>query len=194
MFSLSTHVHADERHETFWAAGTLFLVLAAHAILETARDSLFLAHLPVSRLPWVYLALAALALFASRFSARSTGLKGDLRTLIVMQLGAAAGTLSFLFLARPPTDGALYALYIWGGLASMLIVIRFWLFLTSNFTATQAKRLFPLIVAGPALGSLVGYGLAGLLSHIVDLLFNVTCNKFYIFIFYFLLFKEHFLL
>ena len=164
MLSLSTHVRPDERHETFWAAGTLFLVLAAHAVLETARDSLFLAHLPVSRLPWVYLALAALALLASRFFARSTGAKNDLRNLIVMQIVAAAGTLSFLFLARPPSAWALYALYIWGGLASTLIIIRFWLLLTSTLTVSQAKRLFPVIVAGPALGSLVGYGLAGILS------------------------------
>lgn len=165
MFSLSTHVRPDERHETFWATGTLFLVLVAHAILETARDSLFLAHLPVSHLPWVYLALATLALLASRFFARSSGRRNALRNLIVLQTVAAAGTLSFLFLARPSSAWALYALYLWGGLASTLIVIRFWLLLTSSFTVSQAKRLFPIIIAGPALGSLVGYGLAGVLSH-----------------------------
>ena len=36
---------------------TLAAVMAGHAILETARDALFLARVPVSRLPWVYLAV-----------------------------------------------------------------------------------------------------------------------------------------
>ena len=37
---------------------TLFALIASHSILETARDALFLAKVPVTRLPWVFLAIA----------------------------------------------------------------------------------------------------------------------------------------
>jgi len=36
--------------------------MAAHTLLETARDALFLARLPPSRLAWVYLAIAVVIL------------------------------------------------------------------------------------------------------------------------------------
>src|SRR5689334_4009877 len=53
---------------------TLFLIVAAHTTLETARDALFLAKLPVSQLNVVYVALAALTFFvaasATRFAHR----------------------------------------------------------------------------------------------------------------------------
>ncbi|HZX42804.1 MAG TPA: hypothetical protein VFE93_13270, partial [Myxococcaceae bacterium] len=35
----------------------LFLLVAAHGLLETARDGLFLTEQPVTRLPWLYLAV-----------------------------------------------------------------------------------------------------------------------------------------
>ena len=40
-------------------AALLFLLVAAHGLLETARDGLFLTEQPVSRLPWLYLAVTA---------------------------------------------------------------------------------------------------------------------------------------
>lgn len=171
--SLLAQVHDEERGETLWAIATAFLVLVAHGILETARDALFLTHLPASQLPWVYLALAVLALLATRPLARSASSRGDLWQLLLLQLGAAAGTLAMLVVTYERPAWALYALYIWGGLASTLILLRFWILLTDRFTISQAKRLFPLIAAGPLLGSLVGYAIAGVLCRFlppVDLL------------------------
>ena len=162
------NVQPDERYETFWAAGTGFLVLVAHAILETARDTLFLTHLPASRLPWVYLTLAAVALATDRLLGGSRSSRGDLRNLILIQIAAAAGTTSFLILARSRSVWVFYALYVWGGLASTVILIRFWLFLTGRFGTAQAKRLFPIIASGPVLGSLTGFALAGILSPALD--------------------------
>ncbi|HMK73027.1 MAG TPA: hypothetical protein VK454_06790, partial [Myxococcaceae bacterium] len=43
-------------------AALLFTQVAAHSLLETARDSLYLRSEPVTRLPWVYLALIAVVL------------------------------------------------------------------------------------------------------------------------------------
>src|SRR4029453_12608403 len=40
----------------------LGVMVAAHSLLETARDSLFLAREPIGRLPWLYLAVTLVVL------------------------------------------------------------------------------------------------------------------------------------
>jgi hypothetical protein len=59
-------VRPGERGITLASFLVLFGGLAAHTMLETARDALFLTRLPASQLPWMYLALAALALLFTR--------------------------------------------------------------------------------------------------------------------------------
>src|SRR5258708_17396523 len=54
-------VRKEERRTVFGAFFALFGMTAAHSIVETARDALFLARVPVARLVWVYLAIAAIA-------------------------------------------------------------------------------------------------------------------------------------
>jgi len=164
VFGPLAKIQAQERAPTFWAAAAIFLVLIAHALLETARDALYLSHLPASNLPWIYLVLAATALLSSRLVGHSGRAESDRRALVALQVAAAAGTLLFWVLTRDPSPRTFYALYIWGGLASTLILVRFWLLLGDRFAANRAKILFPIIAAGPVLGALVGYALAGALS------------------------------
>ena len=58
LLSLLGRVRPDERSDVLAAFLTLLAFMAGHALLETARDALFLASLPARRLPWVYLAAA----------------------------------------------------------------------------------------------------------------------------------------
>lgn len=51
-------VRVGEGRIVFTAFWLLFLLLAAHALLETARDALFLASIPAQRLPFMYVAIA----------------------------------------------------------------------------------------------------------------------------------------
>ena len=59
---LFSRIRAEQRRDTLGAFVTLLGFMTSHALLETARDALFLASIPSSRLPWVYLAIAAIAL------------------------------------------------------------------------------------------------------------------------------------
>src|SRR3954454_8349452 len=61
---------SPERRLMVAAFLSLFGVLCAQTLLETARDTLFLTHVPVARLPWVYLTLASLTLVAGGLSPR----------------------------------------------------------------------------------------------------------------------------
>jgi len=59
---LRPDIRPGERRETAGAFLTLFGMMAGHSVLETARDSLFLSHIPPARLPWVYLGMALVLL------------------------------------------------------------------------------------------------------------------------------------
>jgi hypothetical protein len=83
-------VRPEERRPTAIAFLVLFGILAAHTILETARDALFLARLPPSQLPWVYLAMAAIAVGLSQWTARRLIGPRALATLLAL---CAAGIL-----------------------------------------------------------------------------------------------------
>jgi ATP:ADP antiporter, AAA family len=139
---------------------TLALVMAAHAILETARDALFLARLPVSRLPWVYLAVTLGVILVARAQHAYARFQSR-RVLAVMLGGAALVTLGFwLAFAWTRSSLVLYGLYVWVGLYATTIVTQFWLVVSELYTITQAKRVYAFIGAGGVLGAVVGSGAA----------------------------------
>ena len=61
-------IRPDERRAAFGALFTLLGMMAAHSLLETSRDALFLAHFAANRLPFAYMAIAptrGVAVFAA---------------------------------------------------------------------------------------------------------------------------------
>ncbi len=144
------------------AFATLFAVTAGHTLLETARDALFLAKLPASRLPFMYVAIAAVGLLISQLP------KGAGKRPIVVALGLSAlVTLGLWVLAASPSPALLYALFIWTGTFGSWIVLELWLLFGASFDVGQAKRLFGFIGAGAVLGATAGAGLARVLSPLV---------------------------
>ena len=141
-----------------WTATiTLGLLLGAHTLMETGRDALFLANIPVERLPWVYIAVAFLALLVVRLAGR-----GQARLqarLVALQLVAALSVFAFWY-AMGAGPWLYYALYAWGGVISSVVVVSFWMLLGDLFTITQGKRLFASIAIGGAAGALLGSALA----------------------------------
>ncbi|HEX3771645.1 MAG TPA: hypothetical protein VHV30_12295, partial [Polyangiaceae bacterium] len=156
-----------ERRDVLTAFVTLFALIASHAVLETARDALFLAKVPAANLPWVYLAIASLSLGTVKLDARLTGGKSPRRVLAAVSLSAALITLGFFALHRRLGAGGFYALYVWSGLLTTLLLVHFWELLGARFTITQAKRLYGFIGAGGVAGAIAGSGAAGLLSRFV---------------------------
>lgn len=132
--------------------------MAGHILLETACDSLFLANVAIDRLPWVTIAVALLAVIASR---GRTGEGGRL-ALLALQLGAAIGTLAFAVLVGQSQSWVYYALSLWSGIVTSLIVVRFWLVLGDLFTIVEGKRFFAAIAMGGGIGALLGSGIAAL--------------------------------
>ena len=85
----------SEQRVRWTATVTLGLLLAAHTLMETGRDALFLANIPAEQLPWVYIAGALLAVVLVRASRGSAHEQSHVRRLVALQLLAAASVLGF---------------------------------------------------------------------------------------------------
>jgi len=146
---------------------TLFCLLAGHALLETARDALFLTHVPAEQLPWMYLSIAAVVVLFALFRSRSFGGADHRQELVALQILAAIGTLGFWILLPGEARWLYYALYIWSGVIGGLLVVTFWLVLGDLFTITQGKRIYAAVGTGGAIGAIGGFGLASGLTAIL---------------------------
>lgn len=168
LLALVGRVRPDERRDVLGAFVTLLAFMAGHALLETARDALFLASLPARRLPWVYLAIAVIALAIGHREPRVVRRLSARNELSRWLLAAAVVTSLFWLVVGREADWVLYALYVWSGVIASLVVVRFWTVLGSRFTVTQAKRVFPVIASGSVVGAIFGSGLARLVTAVLD--------------------------
>jgi ATP:ADP antiporter, AAA family len=161
-------VRPGERRFAVAAFLTLFGIFAGYTTLETARDALFLAKLPASQLPWVYLAMAGLAVVLTSAPGWSSTGPSRPGTLAATLLLFAAGTLAFWAFGSWRNAWMLRALYVWTGLVGTVSGLQFWLVLGEIYTITEAKRLYRLIGTGSLVGGAAGAGLARLVSSHID--------------------------
>ncbi len=153
-------IRAEERRPVIGALATLVGIMASHALLETARDALFLESLPPERLPWVYLAIAIVAITLVQVQQRFFSGRDRRAVLGGLLLGSAAVTVGFWALLRHPHPWILGAVYVWAGVYATLVITRFWMLVDDVFTIAQAKRVFAVIGAGSVLGAIVGSAVA----------------------------------
>ncbi len=176
MFSSLSFIRPAERYTAAISFVTLAVVMVGHAVLETARDALFLSSIPATNLPWVYLAIAAVSLVVQKFESRipEDGLHWILSGWLLF---SAAVTFAFWLLLEQLGRIGLYALYVWSGLMVSLVLVHFWTLLSALVTMTSAKRLFSFIGAGSGFGAILGSGVAVVATEYVPardlLLFSV---------------------
>ncbi|MBS2014240.1 MAG: MFS transporter [Deltaproteobacteria bacterium] len=148
-------VRPEERRNTFAAFSTLLALTTGHTLLETARDALFLAKIPTTHLPWMYLLIVAIALAISQIpAARADSKMGVAGSLLVA--AGITGAFWALVPTKNPSVNALYALYVWTGLFASWAMVQFWTLLGRVHTMTQAKRLYGFIGGGSVLGAVIG--------------------------------------
>ncbi|MEM9193565.1 MAG: MFS transporter [Myxococcota bacterium] len=161
-------IRTEDRRDAVLGFLTLALVMAAHAVVEAARDSLFLTRLPVEQLPWAYLAIAVLAVGAAQLNQRLVQRFNKRWVLAVTLLLAGATNFGFWILLRSGASWVFFGLYIWSGLAATVLVVQFWLLLGAAVTVTQAKRVFSLVAAGGLIGATAGSLIADLGVRVFD--------------------------
>ncbi len=134
--------------KTTWV---LFSIIAAHTLLETSRDALFLGTLAPSRLPLVYAMVAGLAMVVTRWNTRFVLRFGRRNALIFTLMAAGYGTTVLYLLPSSPM--VVFGLYVWSALVGTIAVVQFWMFAGQSFDLEQGKRLFGLLAAGGVLGA-----------------------------------------
>src|SRR5262245_24688892 len=138
---------------------TLFLMLAAHSLSETARDALFLSRLPATQLPWMYLLVAIVCLATAQITSFVT-MRLARSALTVLLLAAGGVSCAFWVASHSASRVFLYVLYVWPAVFTSIVVVEFWKMVTDAYTITDAKRIFGRIGAGGTAGALVGSGAA----------------------------------
>jgi ATP:ADP antiporter, AAA family len=141
---------------------TFFGVLAGHAMLETARDTLFLTELPAERLPWVYLAIAGLAVAAARINHRAME-RFSKRAALSLTLFVSGVLTAGFWLWTDGGEVSIYSFYIWTGLIATVAVVQVWLLVGEALDPNQAKRAFAIIGAGALIGATFGSAVASAL-------------------------------
>ena len=136
----------------------LFLIVAAHTMLETARDTLFLVHHPPDGLTLMYVALAGLTFFANAAAIAITRRVGHRRALLWLLVVAVWASVALSFVVRSGRGAC--AVYLFSGLAGVLLSPHFWLLAAHLFTQAQGRRLFSLVAAGGIAGGVFGAGIA----------------------------------
>jgi AAA family ATP:ADP antiporter len=150
-----------------WGVGagvflTLLVAISAHAMLETARDALFLAKLAARDLNVVYFAIAGAAMVTAPVGSvvsRAFGVRAAFAATALVAAAAAAA----LFVLRAHS-WAIAALYVFSGVLGAALVPQFWALAAATFTVAQGRRLFARFASAGVLGGVVGSGLAGLLA------------------------------
>lgn len=161
----------SDNREKAWGAGlVLLLMMMGHTALETARDSLFLARLPVAQLPWTYAAIAVAALAAAEVNARLRARFSAKQVFSLTLIAGAVGCLGFIRLFQLDLRWAPHAFYVWIAVIATLATAQFWLLASESFTVLQAKSAYALVSAGGMVGAMLGGGLARMTaSHFGDL-------------------------
>ncbi|HUG54570.1 MAG TPA: hypothetical protein VMR21_13265, partial [Vicinamibacteria bacterium] len=158
-------VRPGERRGAAAAFLTIFGILAGHTLLETARDALFLARLPPSELPGVYLVMAAIAIAIFQGPWRAPRIRGRYGLSIVL-VASAVATSVFWGIVSSQSAWAVRALYVWTGILGTLAALQFWIVLGELYTVSQAKRIYKLVGTGSVLGAIAGASVARVLTQV----------------------------
>ena len=151
-------VRAGEGRGSLGFAALLLLIIAAHTVLETARDALLLTGPGPRALGVVYMAIAAGTVPGTALAARIGERFGQRRALGAILVVAVVGPL-LLFLV--PTNPAMaMATYVLSGILGSIVVPQFWTLAGTVLTVAQGRRLFGLISAAGIVGGVLGPAIA----------------------------------
>lgn len=142
------------------------LLQAGVAIGVSASSSLFLTHLGAAKLPYVYFVMPLLMAVIVPVYSNLIEKRGVDRminaTLIALALGGVTlfAGLTLLKLASGGNTGdwLYYVIEIYTSLWQILIFTILWMFIEEYFDILSAKRLFPVLGGGAALGAMFGGG------------------------------------
>jgi AAA family ATP:ADP antiporter len=154
-------VQAGEAAAALSLALHAFVLMTSYYVLKTAREPLLLAGGSAELKSYAQATIAAALLLLVPLTVWLAGRVDRRRLLQGTTLFSAANLAAFHALARVADVGFVY--YVWVGVFGVMILAQFWSHAARICGAVRGRRLFPLIMAGAALGGLAGPALCNAL-------------------------------
>lgn len=146
--------------------GYALLMMLSYYILKTIREPLLLTGTSAEIKSYAYAVTALLLLFIIPVYGlvfRHTGKQQMTRYITGFFL---ANLLIFYLTGKAGWDIG-FSYYVWVGIFSVMITAQFWAFAADSYNTKSGQRLFPLIMIGATLGSLVAPAFSGALFPVV---------------------------
>lgn len=148
------------RGPVFAAAITAAAMIAQQVGGKAVRDAVFLSRYPVTALPAMILATAALSVVFALLAARVLTARGPHRMIPATFAGSAGAMVLLWWFGEAFPKGQAVALYFLVSVIGMIQVSGFWSLINESYDPRTAKRRVGRIAAGGTLGGLVGGVLA----------------------------------
>jgi len=147
----------------------IFLIIASLLIVKPVRNSLFLTHFGISKLPYAFILVAVFAAVITTIYSRFAK-KIRLNLLILYTTVISIASLLFCWVMlyfHYQAGWFYYFFYIWVALFAAVSTSQFWLLANYVFNAREAKRLFGFVGAGAISGGIFGGYLTNFLAPVV---------------------------
>jgi len=157
-----TTVHPGEGKRVLGFVSYAFLLLVCYYLLKTIREPLLLDRGSAELKSYAYAAIACVLLvvvplYGALFR------RSDTRQLTQRITVFCVAALALFYLLGTANVDIGFAYYVFVGVFSVTIIAQFWAHAAHSYDVESGQRLFPLIMAGAALGALAGPWLSGAL-------------------------------
>ena len=146
------NINSKERRPVFLLFIMFFATVAATITGSAVRDSVFLTQFNRSFLPIMYILIAMVMVGVITVYKKFTSSQDRVSLITISGL---LFSVSLFFFQSNLSGWMIPIFYIWIEIITVLSVIQFWLLAGEVFNPRQAKRIFPLVIAG---GSFAGVG------------------------------------
>ena len=167
LLAKAVDVAPGERRRVGGMFALLGLVITTSYILKPVRSSLFLSQFGSERLPYVYMLVAVVLGVVAALFARWAPLVNQARLFEGAAYVFASNLVVFWLLIVFEWRWTGFAFYVWVSIFTALMPSLFWLLANYVFYANEGRRLFPVVMAGGLLGSIVGGAVTSLLVRII---------------------------
>jgi hypothetical protein len=165
-------IHEGEGQKVLQLTVIGALLQAGVAIGLSAADSLFLTHLGAEKLPIIYFIMplfmtAVVPVYSYLVERQGVDHMMD-ATLFTLAIGGGAlfGSLTIFGVTGQGTTGTwvYYGIEVYASLWQIIVFTILWTFIEAYFDILSAKRLFPVLCGGTALGGILGGGIVAALA------------------------------
>ncbi len=148
-------IYADELPLFLWVTVLFFTLTASDMLLNNYAETVFLKRYGVKKLPNIYLINAVITFILMNYIMMVLKRISTIRLLRLLFIICPISVMSLRFVL-PYTEFVYPLYYILKTQYETLLLLMFWNMGNELFSTRQAKRIFPVIMAGGVLGRITG--------------------------------------